>query len=93
MIGAGAVVTHDVPPLAIGYRQSCPHRGLRRSFRHRTRDCHRRTSTGRRNHVCTASPCISSPRWNDLRGNLTLVRSAGRWPFEVKRYFLVYGVV
>jgi acetyltransferase-like isoleucine patch superfamily enzyme len=94
MIGAGAVVTRDVPPNAVvvgnpahivGYSSSSP------------------ASTEGEVEVAAASRTIDEPlpggarlleltRATDLRGSLVAVDHAADLPFEPKRTFVVYDV-
>jgi acetyltransferase-like isoleucine patch superfamily enzyme len=93
MVGAGAVVTRDVPPLAIvagnparivGY-DGAPSAEAATSLE----------------PAPTAGPSPTRvvgvtlhrlPQVDDLRGNLSFGEIGRQIPFEVKRYFLVYGV-
>jgi UDP-2-acetamido-3-amino-2,3-dideoxy-glucuronate N-acetyltransferase len=82
MIGAGAVVTRNVPPYAkvagnpgriIGYMDVKPE--------------DERKSYG------VGGACVHElPNVEDLRGSLVFGETLRHVPFEVKRYFLVYGV-
>jgi len=95
MVGAGAVVTHNVPPLAIvtgnparivGYDgASTPEPEV---------------SSAESGRAAGSSPTRVRgvtlhrlPQLDDLRGNLSFGEIGRQVPFEVKRYFLVYGVV
>jgi UDP-2-acetamido-3-amino-2,3-dideoxy-glucuronate N-acetyltransferase len=93
MVGAGAVVTRDVPPMAIVAGNPARIVGY---------DGAGSMSAG----AVSATPAevgVSAtrvagvtlhrlPQVNDLRGNLSFGEVAAQIPFEVKRYFLVYSV-
>ena len=93
MVGAGAVVTSDVPPLAIVTGNPARIVGY---------DGAGSLSAGALSDapaVVGASPTRVAgvtlhrlPYVNDLRGNLSFGEVANQLPFDVKRYFLVYGV-
>jgi acetyltransferase-like isoleucine patch superfamily enzyme len=91
MVGAGAVVTRDVPPLAIvagnparivGYEGATSHKPADRPAEHQPL-----TATRVRGVTLHQLPQV-----DDLRGNLSFGEIGRQVPFEVKRYFLVYGV-
>jgi len=92
LVGAGAVVTRDVPPLAIvvgnpariiGYDgASTPAPELLRA-------------PAVRGEVATSVAGVMLhrlPQAQDLRGQLTFGEVGREVPFDVKRYFLVFGV-
>ena len=93
MVGAGAVVTRDVPPMAIvtgnparivGYdgagslSAGVLSTDSRRSWRERN------PGEGRYVHRLPHVP--------DMRGNLSFGEIGDQIPFDIRRYFLVYGV-
>jgi UDP-2-acetamido-3-amino-2,3-dideoxy-glucuronate N-acetyltransferase len=93
MVGAGAVVTSDVPPLAIVAGNPARIVGY---------DGAGSVSSGGVPAVPGETGATPSrvagvtlhrlPYVNDLRGNLSFGEVANQIPFEVKRYFLVYNV-
>ena len=93
MVGAGAVVTSDVPPMAIvagnparivGYDGAgSPSAGTASST-----PAEQGVSETRVKGVTLHR----LPHVHDLRGNLSFGEIGNPIPFEVKRYFLVYGV-
>jgi acetyltransferase-like isoleucine patch superfamily enzyme/dTDP-4-dehydrorhamnose 3,5-epimerase-like enzyme len=91
MVGAGAVVTHNVPPLAIvagnparivGYDGAITVEAVPVPVE-RTPIVATRVRGVTLHHL---------PQVDDLRGNLSFGEIGRQVPFEVKRYFLVYGV-
>ena len=93
MVGAGAVVTRDVPPNAIvagnparivGYDGAGPAPG----------DAAPQSllKTGSAPTRVAGVTLHRLPEVDDLRGNLSFGEIGKQVPFEVKRYFLVYGV-
>jgi acetyltransferase-like isoleucine patch superfamily enzyme len=93
MVGAGAVVTHDVPPLAIVAGNPARIVGYDGAM-------HKDEAAG-----SPTAPAIGAwptrvqgvtlhrlPQVDDLRGNLSFGEIGRQVPFEVRRYFLVYGV-
>jgi UDP-2-acetamido-3-amino-2,3-dideoxy-glucuronate N-acetyltransferase len=95
MIGAGAVVTRDVPPLAIvagnparivGYDGAPPPPA------DVVAEPHAKRATGVSATRVKGVTLHHLPQVDDLRGNLSFGEIGREVPFEVKRYFLVYGV-
>lgn len=91
MVGAGAVVNHDVPALAIvvgnpariiGYVDTPEHAAQVVSGPARS------ASSG----VVGRSRLVELPEFSDLRGRLAVGEVGREIPFEVKRWFAVYGV-
>jgi acetyltransferase-like isoleucine patch superfamily enzyme len=92
MVGAGAVVTHAVPPYAIvagnparivGYAGavSAPAAAPAKPGSALVRTC-----------TVRGVEIYEFPEVEDLRGKLTYGEVSNPLPFEVRRYFLVYGV-
>ena len=93
MIGAGSVVTHDVPADAIvagNPARICGYAGIAET----------RIETvgtpppepGRAPTLVAGVTLHHLPRVDDLRGSLSFGEGSLHVPFEVKRYFLVFGV-
>jgi UDP-2-acetamido-3-amino-2,3-dideoxy-glucuronate N-acetyltransferase len=93
MIGAGAVVTSDVPPMAIVTGNPARIVGY---------DGAGSISAGTASHAPAETGATATrvagvtlhrlPFVNDLRGNLSFGEIGDQVPFPVKRYFLVYSV-
>jgi len=92
MVGAGAVVTRDVPPRAIVMGNPAAVTGF---VRHESRTCG--------SEMCAVparamTPLIAGaglyelPRVSDERGHLSFAEVGDSLPFTVLRYFLVFGV-
>ncbi|MGD0773749.1 MAG: WxcM-like domain-containing protein [Candidatus Solibacter sp.] len=94
MVGAGAVVTRDVPPLAIvagNPARIVGYDGAGSS----SADAVSATpaEVGASATRVAGVTLYRLPHVDDLRGNLSFGEIGGQIPFEVKRFFLVYGVV
>lgn len=94
VVGAGAVVTHDVPPFAIvvgsparivGYESSTNLRVSRRLRASALRDDEFPLQIGN-------ARASRMPRVIDLRGSLTFGEVSAHLPFEPLRYFLISDV-
>ena len=92
MVGAGAVVTRSVPPMAIVLGNPARIVGYVGA---NTRDA---ASSGRAPESGTSATSVAGvtlhrlPFVQDLRGMLSAGEIGKHVPFEVKRYFLVFGV-
>jgi len=94
MVGAGAVVTKDVPPYAIVIGNPARIKGYVNSH---VDDSLKRISpkNGVGKLECTqvkGTSIYQLPVIEDMRGSLTFAEVDQFLPFEAKRYFLVYGV-
>jgi UDP-2-acetamido-3-amino-2,3-dideoxy-glucuronate N-acetyltransferase len=94
MVGAGAVITHSVPPNAIAVGNPASITGYVET-----------SGTKKNSHLLThaspdksASSCVRDvnfhelPLINDMRGNLSVGEFDRSIPFPVKRYFLIFDV-
>lgn len=94
MVGAGAVVTRDVPANAIVVGNPASVAGYVDATRHKSGQLH---SVGPEGGTPTA-PVLDQallyqlPEITDHRGNLSFAEVNKTLPFVVTRYFLVYGV-
>lgn len=93
MVGAGSVITQDVPPNAIvagnparitGYVTSG---GVRRLA-----ETASRTETGLRPLAVRGAKLVALPRVTDIRGSLTFGEFDRHLPFAPKRYFVVFDI-
>jgi acetyltransferase-like isoleucine patch superfamily enzyme/dTDP-4-dehydrorhamnose 3,5-epimerase-like enzyme len=94
MVGAGAVVTADVPPNAIVVGNPARITGYVSTSNRRRRETDATTtivSEPRQLHVEGVRLC-RLPIVNDLRGNLSFGEYDRHLPFLPKRYFLVFDV-
>jgi acetyltransferase-like isoleucine patch superfamily enzyme/dTDP-4-dehydrorhamnose 3,5-epimerase-like enzyme len=94
MVGAGTVVTKDVPPFAIvvgnpariiGYVQSSRERSPRQFSANST-------PAGEMNLEVKGVSVHELPRVVDLRGSLSFAETGQGLPFSPRRYFLVFDV-
>ncbi len=91
MIGAGAVVTKDVPPNSIVVGNPA------RIVNYVTGDFPAtsrasRLDAGTQELPIAGAHLIRLPQISDLRGNLTFAESPGLLPFQPRRFFLIYEV-
>ena len=92
MVGAGAVVTHDVPRDAVvmgNPGRIVSYVGLETADRHVAAAPH---PSGPEPALVEGVIFHRLPFVEDLRGNLSFAEVARHVPFEVKRYFLVFDV-
>jgi len=94
MVGAGSVVTRDVPPLAIVTGNPARIVGYDGAPRGETAAAEPGPAgvTGSMSSRVKGVTLYRMPEVDDLRGNLSFGEIGKQVPFEVKRYFLVYGV-
>ena len=92
MVGAGSVVTHNVPPTAVvagNPAKIIGYAGIPRDAKAPPISLSLATSD---NTEVKGVSIHSLPVMNDLRGSLTFAEAQSHIPFEIKRLFLVYDV-
>ena len=91
MIGAGAVVTKDIPPYAIVSGNPAKIVNYVETVQEQSEQ---RTPESKSSEVIQVSgvKILEFPEIPDMRGSLTFAESAGLLPFEIQRYFIVYDV-
>jgi UDP-2-acetamido-3-amino-2,3-dideoxy-glucuronate N-acetyltransferase len=93
MVGAGAVVTRDVPPLAIVTGNPARIVGYDGAPSAEAAVVAEPAATVGASPTRVRGVTLHRlPQVDDLRGNLSFGEIGKQVPFEVKRYFLVYGV-
>lgn len=95
MVGAGSVVSHDVPPHAIVIGNPASVKGYVDSIQSRkSLDMVRseREWGYKRDSAVTGVQILRLPLVEDMRGNLTFAEYGHFLPFIIKRYFLVFDV-
>jgi acetyltransferase-like isoleucine patch superfamily enzyme/dTDP-4-dehydrorhamnose 3,5-epimerase-like enzyme len=93
MVGAGSVVTHDVPAYAIVVGNPARIRGYVQTSKSIAHNLTKNLGEIKLGAVGVGNAMIyEHPLVEDLRGNLTYAEQDENLPFIPKRYFLVFGV-
>ena len=91
MVGAGSVVTKDVPPNAIVMGN--PARIVNYVFQSQRKSAQiMKAESGLQNLPVSGTKVFEFPEISDLRGNLTFAETPGLLPFSPRRFFLIYDV-
>lgn len=91
MVGAGAIVTKDVPPYAIVVGNPAKIIGYVKTTDTDKPKSHPHSGPEKIRHI-TSVKLIEHPLIKDLRGDLTVGEFEKHVPFPVKRYFMVLNV-
>jgi acetyltransferase-like isoleucine patch superfamily enzyme len=92
MVGAGAVVTHDVPTNAIVIGNPAFINGYVESSRLKSRTGERKQITEPVRQLVDGVTVYELPMFSDLRGSLTVGELDSGLPFLPKRFFVVFNV-
>jgi UDP-2-acetamido-3-amino-2,3-dideoxy-glucuronate N-acetyltransferase len=94
MVGAGSVVTKDVPANAVVYGNPARIEGYSTADREGAspQEAPGSATTPQARDLAGGAHLIALRRADDLRGSLTAVELAGDLPFVPQRFFTVYGV-
>lgn len=92
MVGAGAVVTHSVPPYAIVYGNPAQIRGYTSTGGHADHTLARKINAASEPIGVGETRLYEMPLIHDLRGKLSFGEFGAGLPFLPQRYFLVFDV-
>lgn len=92
MIGAGAVVTHDAPPYAVLTGNPARITGYAGTKLQPANPEQQPQETGKHATAVEGVTLHRLPLIDDIRGLLSFGEVQRHIPFEIKRYFLVFGV-